>query len=114
MTPPVPFSDWWCCLNPRERNSIVFCVTNYLVNPTYIGRETFDLAMAVTGESSNILMFEYFMTFYGLEYTLIPCGEDCFIDAVVFVGDFWPLMAAFVLEPEFICAQPCKLLTWPE
>lgn len=59
-------------------------------------------------------MLDFFMALYGLEYFLIPCGEDCFIDAVIFTGDFWPLLAAFSLTSDFICPMPCKLLTFPE
>jgi len=114
MTPYIPIEAWWCCLHPRERNSLVFCITNYLINPTYIERTTFDAAMAITGESSSILMLEYFMRLYGLQYQLIPCGEDCFIDAVVFVSDFWPLLAGFAVTDAFICSNPCKLLTFPQ
>jgi len=77
-------------------------------------RTSFDLAMAVTGESSSILMLEYFMRLYGLQYQLIPCGEDCFIDAVVFTSDFWPLLGVFATTDEFICSIPCKLLTFPQ
>ena len=114
MTPYIPIDAWWCCLHPRERNSLVYCITNYLFNPTYMERTSFDAAMAVTGESSSILMLEYFMALYGLEYQLIPCGEDCFIDAVVFTGSFWALLGAFALTSAFICAEPCTLLTWPQ
>jgi hypothetical protein len=76
-------------------------------------RTSFDVAMTATGERSNILMFEYFMQLYGLEYQLIPCGEDCFIDAVVFTGIFWPILAAFSGTSDFICMSPCSLLTFP-
>lgn len=76
-------------------------------------RTSFDFAMTVTGLLSSIVMLDFFMQFYGLEYQLIPCGEDCFIDAVVFTGDFWPLMAVFATTDDFICPVPCKFLTFP-
>ena len=79
-----------------------------------MARESFDLAVAIAGFSSNIMMLEYFMQFYGLEYQLIPCGEDCFIDAVVFTSSFWVTLAAFTSDPAFICTEPCKLLTFPQ
>jgi len=88
-------------------------VANYAINPTYIERTTFDVGMAFTGESSSIVMLDFFMLFYGLEYQLIPCGEDCFIDAVVFTGDFWPLLLVFAGTTAFFCSVPCKFLTFP-
>jgi len=114
LIPSIPFSNWWCCLNPKELNSLVFCGTNYLINPTYIGRETFDAAMAFTGLMASSIELAQFMHFYGLQYELIPCGEDCFIDAVVFIDGFWPMFAVFMGTSDFICPEPCKLLTWPE
>lgn len=58
-------------------------------------------------------MLEYFELHYGLEHVLIPCGEDCVIDAEVFVGDFWPALYVFSLTDGFICTAKCKLLTFP-
>jgi hypothetical protein len=48
-----------------------------------------------------------------LEHQLIPCGEDCVIDAEVFVGDFWEALYAFSLTSAFICNNPCTILTFP-
>jgi len=114
LIPYLPISEWWCCLNPRERTSLAFCGGQFIANPTFMYQTTFDAFMAFTGESSNILMLDYFMSFYGLEYQLIPCGEDCVIEAVVFVGGFWPLLVAFMITDGFICDEPCKLLTFPQ
>lgn len=77
-------------------------------------RTAFEAAMLITGESSNIKMFDFFMAFYGLEYQLIPCGEDCVIDAVVFTGGFWPLLALFAISDGLTCPVQCRLLTFPE
>jgi len=113
LTPYIPIDAWWCCLNPRERNSLILLNGAWFTNPTYVGRATYDAMMTVTGENSCILMHDVFRQTYGLHYELIPCGEDCFIDAVIFDGDFWPLLYAFSLTDEFICSIPCKLLTFP-
>ena len=86
----------------------------WFANPTFIYRTDFDALMAVTGELSSIRMLEYFMLLYGLEYQLIPCGEDCVIDAVVFVGGFWALLWVFLGTTGAICTKPCKNLTFPE
>jgi len=107
-----PFDLWWCCLNPRERNTLVALVVAWLTNPTYIGRASFDLIVTVTGENSSIKMLEFFMLHYGLEYQLIPCGEDCFIDAVVFTSGFWAQLAIFSTTDKFLCTSKCKLLTF--
>lgn len=53
------------------------------------------------------------MLHYGLEYQDIPCGEDCVIEAVAFVGTFWVDLAAFNISDGFDCAKPCTLLTFP-
>jgi len=107
-----PFSAWWCCLNPRERNTLIALVTAWLTNPTYIGRASFDLIVTVTGENSSIKMLETFMLLFGREDGLIPCGEDCFIDAVVFTSGFWAQLAVFSTTDPFLCTSKCKLLTF--
>lgn len=53
------------------------------------------------------------MLLYGLHYELIPCGEDCWIDAVVFDFAIWGELYAFAQTDPFICAKRCKLLTFP-
>lgn len=109
-----PFESWWCCLNPRERNTLSALVPLWFVNPTYVGRATFDAIAALTGESSSIKMLESFMLTYSLRYELIPCGEDCFIDAVVWTDEFWALLYVFAQTGAFICSKPCTYLTFPE
>lgn len=108
-----PFEKWWCCLNPRERNTLAALAPFWAINPTYVGRATFDAIVALTGEASSIKMLEYFMLHYSLEYQLIPCGEDCWIDAVVWVDGFWAALYLFAQTDSFICAKPCTLLTFP-
>lgn len=109
-----PFKFWWCCLNPRERNTLIALVVAWLTNPTYIGRASFDIIVTVSGENASIKMLDWFMLFYGLEYQLIPCGEDCFIDAVVFTSGLWAQLALFSTTDDFICTTPCKIRTFPE
>jgi len=109
-----PFKDWWCCLRPQERQTLSVLVAAWFTNPSYIGRATFDALVAVTGLSSSITMLDFFMAHYGLEYQLIPCGEDCFIDAVVFTSDFWAQLYLFSQTDEFICTERCLLLEYSE
>lgn len=108
-----PFSAWWCCLRPQERQTLSVLASLWFTNPTYVHHDVYLALIAVTGENSSIKMLDYFELHYGLEHQLIPCGEDCFIDAEVFIGDFWPFLYAFSLTDQFICAGRCKLLTFP-
>lgn len=108
-----PFSTWWCCLRPQERNTLSVLAAMWFVNPTYVERSVYDALVTLTGENSSIKMLEWFELHYGLQYQDIPCGEDCVIHAVVFVGDFWAAMYTFSQTDQFVCAAPCKLLTFP-
>lgn len=109
----TPFSAWWCCLNPRERNTLISLNVLWFTAPTYVERTTFDVLVAATGEGASMNMLAWFMLFYGLEYQLIPCGEDCLIDAVVFTGGFWFDLYAFSLTAQYVCSVPCTILTFP-
>lgn len=109
----LPFEAWWCCLNPRERNTLAALAPFYGINSTYVGRATFDAIVTLTGENSSIEMLEYFMIHYSLRYEDIPCGEDCIIEAVVWTDQFWAAMYLFSLTDAFICLARCKLLTFP-
>jgi len=108
-----PMSAWWCCLRPQERQTLSLLAPMWFINPTYVHHDVYLGIIAVTGEASSIKMLEHFEQQYGLEHQLIPCGEDCFIDAEVFLGDFWPQLYAFSLTDPFICTAKCKLLTFP-
>ncbi len=108
-----PFKAWWCCLRPQERQTLSVLAAMWFTNPTYVHRDVYLALIALTGENSSINMLEYFELHYGLEHVLIPCGEDCTIDAEVFTGDFWPYLYAFSLTDDFICSAPCKNLTFP-
>ena len=108
-----PFSAWWCCLNPRERQTLAVLASAWFANPTYIHYDVYVALTTLTGLNSSINMLEYFELHYGLEHVLIPCGEDCVIDAEVFIGDFWSFLYEFSLTDEFICAVPCSYLTFP-
>lgn len=108
-----PFSAWWCCLRPQERNTLSVLASLWFANPTYVHRDVYLALITLTGEISSIKMLEFFEFHYGLDHQMIPCGEDCVIDAEVFTGDFWPYLYAFSQTDQFICAKPCKLLTFP-
>jgi len=109
-----PMSQWWCCLRPEERDTLTALAPMWFVNPTYVERSIFDALVAITGEASSALALEWFLLHYGLEYQDIPCGEDCVIHAVVFIGDFWAQLYVFSQTDEFICSAPCKLLTFTQ
>lgn len=110
MTDP---KNWWCCLRPEERNTIRALIIAYLINPTYVGTETYNALVAATGLSASTLVLAFFERYYGLHHELIPCGEDCFIDAMVFTDGFWAQMVVFSTTPEFICSAPCPFFTFP-
>jgi len=109
----APFSNWWCCLNPRESNTIVLTLALFVTNPLYIERAAFDLMVAATGEASSIKMLESFMTVYSLEYGTVPDGEGGEKEVVLPTDGFWVAMLAFSFTPEYVCAGKCKLLTFP-
>ncbi len=100
-------------MRPQERNALTGLAALWFVNPTYVERSVYLALIAITGEGSSIKMLEWFELHYGLEHQMIPCGEDCFIDAEVFIGDFWPFLYAFSLTSGFFCANPCTILTFP-
>jgi len=113
MTLYEPMSTWWCCLRPQERDTLTVLAAAWFVNPTYIHRDVYLALIATTGESSSITMLDWFELHYGLEHQEIPCGEDCIIDAEVFLGDFWAQLYTFSQTDDFVCTAPCKNLTFP-
>ena len=108
----TPFEAWWCCLRPQERNTLSVLASAWFANPTYIHRDVYVALIALTGLNSSIKMLDWFELHYGLEHQVIPCGEDCEINAEVFLGDFWAQLYAFSLTDKFICSARCKILTF--
>jgi len=108
-----PVSNWWCCLRPEERNTLSVLASLWFINPTYVHRDVYVALTVSTGLASSIKMLEQFEIFYGLEHQIIPCGEDCEIDAEVFLTDWWSQLYVFSQTDKFVCAAPCKYLTFP-
>jgi len=108
-----PFKLWWCCLNPRESNTIVGTLALFTINPLYIERGAWDAMATLTGELSSIKMLESFMATYSLRYTTVPDGEGGEKEVVIATDEFWLNMFAFALTPDYVCAHPCKILTFP-
>jgi len=109
----TPIGDWWCCLNPRERNSLQSLIVFFVTNPVFILRAEYEIVMTATGMNSFIKMKEFFEQFYGLTAGTIEGPEGEPIEVMFFSSGNWLLLAAFALTGGFICSQPCKVLTFP-
>jgi len=108
-----PFDLWWCCLNPRERNSIVLLIGAWFTNNEYITQFGFTLIAFTTGLASLTLVSEYFIQHYGLTAGIIIDEEGEPVNVYFFDEELWAAFYAFSLTDEFICSEPCKLLTFP-
>lgn len=108
-----PFKEWWCCLNPRESNTIVGTLALFVTNPLYIERLSFDLLTSITGLASSIKMLESFMITYSLRYETISDGDGGEKEVVVATDGFWIAMLAFSFTDDYVCDKPCSYLTFP-
>lgn len=109
-----PFDLWWCCLNPRERNTIQFLLVAYLSNSEYITETNYIVIATVTGLGSFIKMNEFFIAHYGLTAGVILDEEGLPVSVFFFDTVLWPAFAAFALTDGFICAEPCEQLTYSQ
>lgn len=108
----IPFNLWWCCLNPRERNMAIALLPFFLGSGSYVYRSVYDAAWSGTGFSPTGTMSNTFIQQFSLTPgTVSPDGETV-IEVLFFGLDFWSQLLAFSLTPDFICSEPCQIVTF--
>jgi len=108
-----PYSAWWCCLRPTERNMIVLLTGAWFTNNEYVTQATFTIFAVSTGLAASINMDAYFVDHYGLTAGAIVDEEDLPVAVYFFDTTLWPLLYAFSFESGYLCTSKCKLLTFP-
>lgn len=101
---------WWCCLNPRERNLVLFLLPRFAFVGSYIKQDDYNLYWAVQGYLPNNAMVVFFQRTYGLTPGTIDDGEGGTIPVYFFDLSYWSQVTVFSHTDAFICAQPCKIL----
>ena len=109
-----PFSAWWCCLNPRERNQLTLLIPSYFANNEYVTQFQYQLYAVVTGLAALTKVNAYFVGHYALTAGTILDDEDLPVAVYFFDDQFWPALLAFSTTDDFICGGQCKLLTFTQ
>lgn len=108
----IYIEKWWCCLNPVEKSAFTLGAVSVGLGQTFIYAATFDaLWLAAIGSSPSERRAS-FVASYFLTFGQISCGEDCFIDVYFMDLGYWAEVYAFSLTDDFICSEPCKILTF--
>lgn len=108
----IYITSWWCCLQSTERAAFALGAASIGTGQTYIYAAIFDAVWVTAAGYSALERAEIFKSSYGLTAGVISCGEDCFIDVYFMNLTYWAEVYAFSLTDEFICSEPCKLLTF--
>lgn len=107
-----PFSAWWCCLNPRERSAITQLTVAFFANEEYITQEGYTFVAFTSGLASFSKLNEYFIQHYGLTSGIILDEEGLPVSVFFFDPELWSALLDFAFTDAYICANPCKLLTF--
>jgi len=102
-----PYSEWWCCLNPRESTALSMLAVSWFANPEYITQTAFTVVAFISGLASVTLVTEYFLEHYGLTSGIVLDEEGNPISVYFFDPTFWPLFYAFTQTGAFLCPEPC-------
>jgi len=106
------FANWWCCLNPRERNALTALLPYFAFAGSYIRQDTFYLYWYALGFAPDNAMVEWFISIYALQAGEIPNGEEPPIPVFFFELVWWSQFYAFSLTDDFLCTEPCRILTY--
>lgn len=105
-------ANWYCCLNPSERGSLILCaaqagpVTYFIVAVLF---DTYWLAQIVPSSTTRK---EIFIEVFGLiKETITPEGE-AEIEVYALPADIWDDINGYLDVHGSSCAEPCKLLTF--
>jgi len=108
----VPFSDWWCCLNPRERNMVSALIVEWLTNDEFITLESYTILAFTFGLAALTEVNAYFIIHYGLTEGIWIDPDNNPVQVLYFDSTLWPSFYAFSLTDDFVCLEPCELLTF--
>jgi len=109
----IDIALFWCCLNPRERLVIAGCLAAWVGLLGYITKVDYDGLWTAQGISPTNALAVSFVFIYRLTAGVVEVDEGVFIDVYFFDGVFWPLMAAYAIDPGLSCSSPCSILTFP-
>lgn len=103
-----PYEQWWCCLNPRERDTIKLLTPFWFANHSYIEAFQFTLIAFATGMAGLTLVNQYFLDHYGLTEGIIINEEGDPVNVLFFDPELWPLLYAFAFNENYLCSDPCE------
>ena len=103
-----PFDQWWCCLNPRERNTIKLLTTAWFSNNEYILQSSYFFIAITTGLAGLTQVNQYFQDHYGLTDGFIYDPDGLPIPVFFFDTTLWPLLYAFAFTSNYLCDDPCE------
>lgn len=106
-------SWWWCCLNPREKNTLLGIMPFFTISGSFIEATTFRAICVITGELSNSELFENFINTYLLTHGYIEVPDEPPLEVYYFDTLFYVQLAAFLLTTEAACTEPCGLRPFP-
>jgi len=88
-------------------------IGSWFLNNEYVTQFQFTLFSFATGLASLTLVSEYFIQHYGLTSGTIIDEEGDPVAVYFFDSELWPAFYVFSLTDDYICAEPCSLLTFP-
>lgn len=108
----ILFDKWWCCLNPRERNALTALLPYFAFAGSYVRQDVFYTYWLALGFAPDNAMVVWFISIYALIAGTVDDGSGGTIDVFFFDLVWWSQMYTFSLTDGFICAMPCRILTY--
>lgn len=103
-----PFEQWWCCLNPRERNTIKLLTPVWFANNEYILQSSYFFIAIGTGLAALTLVNAHFIEHYGLTPGTIFDPDGYPIPVFFFDFELWSAIFAFTFTSNYLCDDPCE------
>lgn len=109
----LQIDSYWCCLAEPERTVLTALSTLVVAVPPFISSEDYTLLWLATGANSALKRADAVASIFYLEpgVFITPAGDE--IEGFYLVGDFWPVLFAWIVGGHAPCAAPCSLLTFP-
>lgn len=104
----TPYDNWWCCLNPRERNAIKLLTAAFFANSEYIKQSDYTVIAFVTGLAGLTQVNQYFLDHYGLTSGIILGTDDEPIAVYFFDTEMWAAFYSFSFSNNYLCTSPCE------
>lgn len=106
--------QWWCCLNPVERNITIALNTVFILSLGYITVEDYEALWELVTASSRLKRRDAYQHHYALAPSTITDIEGNVTEVYLFGTATWLEISVYIFDEGTACSGRCVLLAFSD